>query len=56
MTVPIDISKIDIITKEDVEELLKEIEKLNLQEKINCSQKIYNIYNVISKEVSVDGK
>lgn len=56
MTVPIDISKIDIIKKEDVEELLKEIEKLNLQEKINCSQKIYNIYNVISKEVSVDGK
>ena len=39
-----------------VEELLKEIEKLNLQEKINCSQKIYNTYNVISKEVSVDGK
>ena len=56
LTVPIDISKIDIITKEDVEELLKEIEKLNLQEKINCSQKIYNTYNVISKEVSVDGE
>ncbi len=56
LTVPIDISKIDMITKKDVEELLKEIEKLNSQEKINCSQKIYSTYNDISKEVSVFGK
>lgn len=33
LTVPVDISKIDIITEDEIIDLLKEIEKLHSQEK-----------------------
>ncbi len=56
LTVPVDISKIDIITEDEIIDLLKEIEKLHSQEKITCSQKIYSSYKYISDEVSVGGK
>lgn len=56
LTVPVDISKIDMITEEEIKDLLKEIEKLHSQEKITCSQKIYNSYKYISNEVSVENK
>ena len=55
LTVPVDISKIDIITEDEIIDLLKEIEKLHSQEKITCSQKIYSSYKYISDEVSVGG-
>ena len=48
LTVPVDISKIDIITEDEIIDLLKEIEKLHSQEKITCSQKIYSSYKYIS--------
>ena len=54
MTVPIDISKIDIITDKDINDLLKEIEQQDSQDKITRSQMIYNAYNDINGEVATD--
>lgn len=54
LTVPIDISKIDIITDKDINDLLKEIEQQDSQDKITRSQMIYNAYNDINGEVSTD--